>query len=62
MKKILALAALIFLGYGFTFTTKCKRDVCRLSKQQIVQQAANTGVNAQEETDFHPLIFISSPF
>ena len=62
MKKMLALLVLTIVCFGFTVSTECKRNACRLIKQQIVQQAGRTGVQAEEETDFHPLIFISSPF
>ena len=62
MKKIFAIAALSIMGYGFTFTTKCKRGTCPSIKQQIVQQAGSIGVTAEEEINFHPLIFISTPF
>ncbi len=62
MKKILAIAVLSTLGYGFTVTTKCKRSVCPTTKQKMVQKAASTGKTAQGELDFHPLIFISSTF
>ncbi len=62
MKKMLAIAVLTVLGYGFTFTSKCKTNkVCLLTKEEIVIKSTNNAV-VEDEIDFHPLLFISNPF
>ena len=64
MKKIFAIAALTVLGYGFTFSTRCKTkdNACSEVKEEAVIMAPAADLSEEEQINFHPLIFISDSF